>query len=62
FKELATSISVDCGCKSTPIFYSRNTFCKKFLKYFFDADYQCFVREISEDKAEIGLRNCVSKA
>ncbi|MBO7529593.1 MAG: hypothetical protein J6T37_06935, partial [Bacteroidales bacterium] len=40
FKELATFISVDCGCKSTPIFITRNTFLKKIFNYFLCTDYQ----------------------
>jgi len=40
FKELATSISVDCGCKSTHFFLPRNTFLKIFFNYFLTIDFQ----------------------
>ena len=34
-KNFATSISVDCGCKSTHFFLTRNTFLQIFFKLFF---------------------------
>ncbi|MBR4837430.1 MAG: hypothetical protein IK004_03200, partial [Bacteroidales bacterium] len=39
-KNSAIPISVDCGCKSTHFFLSRNTFFKKNLKYFLHAENQ----------------------
>ena len=51
-KNFAIPISVDCGCKSTPFFYTRNTFLKIFLNYFFKAVNQRVAYEILEDKAE----------
>ncbi|MBR6439580.1 MAG: hypothetical protein IKS65_10465, partial [Bacteroidales bacterium] len=54
-KNFAIIISVDCGCKSTPFFYTRNTFFKIFLNYFFKADYQRFVMEIFPGGTKISL-------
>jgi len=45
FKELATSISVDCGCKSTHFFIPRNTFLKKIFNYFLCIENQQLARE-----------------
>ena len=61
-KNFAIIISVDCGCKSTPIFYTRNTFFKIFLNYFFKADYQRFVRQNFEKMRRSSCVNSVSKA
>ena len=58
FKELATSISVDCGCKSTHFFIPRNTFLKKFFNYFLCIENQQLAREnfSRRDKNQSGSR------
>ena len=51
-KNFAILISVDCGCKSTPFFHTRNTFFEKILNYFLCTEYQYFTEGILEDNAK----------
>jgi len=50
------SVPLDCGCKSTTFFLSRNTFLKKILKYFLYIDCQSVRWGDFSKKAQFGLR------